>query len=216
VEMKISTGQQVRVHARKESSATHGDPRRPAARSPGTEATSLNRQILIVDDHQPFSSALDQSFRELRFEPARATTLPQACGMCLHCPPGLIVTELRVESQSVFDYVAELARVAPGAPVVIATVYPSVATAVRAVRLGFAGYLAKPTTARTILQLLESGTAADGPGPDQAAWPSLDRTIWEYLSQVVVVAGSLAEAARRLGVDRRSLRRMLAKYPPAR
>jgi ActR/RegA family two-component response regulator len=47
-------------------------------------------------------------------------------------------------------------------------------------------------------------------------WPSLDRTIWEYINQVVVGAGTLSEAARRLGVDRRSLRRMLAKYPPSR
>jgi two-component system response regulator RegA len=92
-----------------------------------------------------------------------------------------------------------------------------VATAVRAVRLGFDAYLAKPIDPRCIAGLLEGcgRPAAPVEPPDTEAWPSLDRTIWELVNQVVAVSGSLSEAARRLGLDRRSLRRMLAKYPPA-
>jgi ActR/RegA family two-component response regulator len=47
------------------------------------------------------------------------------------------------------------------------------------------------------------------------SWPSLDRAIWDYLNQVFLASGSMSEAARRLKVDRRSLRRMLGKQAPA-
>jgi len=53
----------------------------------------------------------------------------------------------------------------------------------------------------------------DGDCPTQM---TLDRAIWEYINYSVDVAGSIAAAARNLGLDRRSLRRMLAKYAPAR
>ena len=71
--------------------------------------------------------------------------------------------------------------------------------------------------AKVVLAELKSGrhgTASESEG--SYTWPTLNRTIWEYLNQVYVSAGSMSEAARRLGLHRRSLRRMLAKYPPAR
>jgi ActR/RegA family two-component response regulator len=38
--------------------------------------------------------------------------------------------------------------------------------------------------------------------------------IWQYINDVYASAGSMSEAARRLGLDRRSLRRMLNRTPP--
>ncbi|HXU61884.1 MAG TPA: two-component system response regulator, partial [Polyangia bacterium] len=99
----------------------------------------------------------------------------------------------------------------------VVTAYPSVASAVQFTRMGFAGYLVKPASPEAVLSAV-AGT----PEPAEAAdvsdleWPSLDRTIWEYLNQVHAWAGSLSAAARHLRIDRRSLRRMLAKYPPVR
>jgi ActR/RegA family two-component response regulator len=40
--------------------------------------------------------------------------------------------------------------------------------------------------------------------------------MWEVLNEAVETAGSVSGAARRLGLHARSLRRMLAKYPPSR
>ena len=45
--------------------------------------------------------------------------------------------------------------------------------------------------------------------------PSLARVEWEYLNRVLIeVEGNVSEAARRLGLHRRSLQRKLAKLPP--
>ena len=98
---------------------------------------------------------------------------------------------------------------------------PTFASAGRAVKLGVGVYLITP--ARGDLVLRAAGYTAAGDAPDvmalqNAAQPylSLDRAIWEFLTQAVEDAGTLSGAARLLGLHARSLRRMLAKYPPAR
>ena len=45
--------------------------------------------------------------------------------------------------------------------------------------------------------------------------PSLARAEWEHMNRVLTDAGgNVSEAARRLGLHRRSLQRKLNKYPP--
>ena len=43
---------------------------------------------------------------------------------------------------------------------------------------------------------------------------TLDQAIWEYIHLTIESAGSLSEAARRLGLWRQSLKRMITKYRP--
>ena len=46
--------------------------------------------------------------------------------------------------------------------------------------------------------------------------PSLARAEWEHINRVLAdCGGNISEAARRLGIHRRSLQRKLQKYPPA-
>ena len=45
--------------------------------------------------------------------------------------------------------------------------------------------------------------------------PSLARVEWEHIQRVLADSGgNISEAARRLGIHRRSLQRKLQKYPP--
>ena len=47
--------------------------------------------------------------------------------------------------------------------------------------------------------------------------PSLARAEWEHIQRVLTdCGGNISEAARRLGIHRRSLQRKLQKYPPPR
>jgi two-component system response regulator RegA len=47
--------------------------------------------------------------------------------------------------------------------------------------------------------------------------PSLARAEWEHIQRVLTdCGGNISEAARRLGIHRRSLQRKLHKYPPSR
>jgi len=135
--------------------------------------------------------------------------------------PELVITELRLPDASGLELLSVLRNRAPQTRVLIATVYGSIATAVRAIRWGAVSYVAKPVTADEILNELynppcecsEDGLPSRIPKRD-ATPLTLDRAVWEYVNQVIETAGSLAGAARCLGVDRRNLRRMLAKYAP--
>jgi two-component system, response regulator RegA len=93
---------------------------------------------------------------------------------------------------------------------VIVTSRGAIASAVRAIQKGALNYLVKPVTGEQLLAALD----ADTTGMEDAQPMTLDRAVYEYLVQTVDATGSLAGAARNLGLDRRSLRRMLAKNPP--
>jgi|SRR5580698_7986910 ActR/RegA family two-component response regulator len=90
------------------------------------------------------------------------------------------------------------------------TSVPSIIRVAKAIRCGAKTVLARPATFGQILAALELEGLRNG----KLNHMSLDRVIWEYLNQVILEAGSISEAARRLRLDRTSLRRMLRKVPP--
>jgi two-component system response regulator RegA len=127
--------------------------------------------------------------------------------------PDLLVAELRLADGPSLGLIQWIKRSEIGTRVVIATSYGSVATAVKCTRLGVDGYLVKPANVDDIL-----GAAQGDVGCFEEAGAelgSLERARWEYLNQCVEFAGSISRAATLLGLDRRSLRRMLSRYAPA-
>lgn len=100
-------------------------------------------------------------------------------------------------------------RMGPKSSLVAITSAPCLLRAGEAVRRGASAVLARPTTFAQVAAVI-SGHSREDPRP-----MSLDRAIWEYLNQTIVEAGSISAAARRLRLDRTSLKRMLRKQPPA-
>lgn len=174
--------------------------------------------VLIVDDQEVFGANLCRSFRELGHETWLAKDDASALALASAHRPHLIVSEIKLGTCWMLDHLCSIKHRFQDCRVAVVTAYPSVASAVRAMKLGLDAYLAKPVTAAIVVAALGALGGGDA-GSDPAlatVWPTLDRTVWEYLNQVFSVAGSMSEAARRLGVDRRSLRRMLARYPSIR
>jgi two-component system response regulator RegA len=98
--------------------------------------------------------------------------------------------------------------------VVVVSGYASVPVAVAAMRLGAWDVVSKPATAASLLGSLEP--EALRARPSRADLPSLGRTEWEHIQRALRDAGgSISEAARRLGIPRRTLQRKLRKAPPA-
>ena len=99
---------------------------------------------------------------------------------------------------------------------VVLTGYGSIATAIDAVRLGATYYLSKPADADDIVAAFVRGEAPplEPPADHEYRAPSLARAEWEHINRVLSDAGgNISEAARRLGIHRRSLQRKLQKYP---
>ena len=89
-------------------------------------------------------------------------------------------------------------------------------TAVEAVKLGAVNFLPKPADADDILAAFgRSENQTDDPASTSQEVPSLARAEWEHIHRVLAdCGGNISEAARRLGIHRRSLQRKLRKRAP--
>lgn len=171
--------------------------------------------ILIVDDQEIFRERLARAFRDRGYDVRTASDCDEALVEAREDSPEMAVVDLRMPNGSGIDLVKDLKEVDPSTRVVVLTGYGSIATAVDAMRFGASNYLSKPADADDILAAFARAES----DPDQATQeykaPSLARAEWEHINRVLSdCAGNISEAARRLGIHRRSLQRKLKKLAP--
>ncbi len=128
--------------------------------------------------------------------------------------PELAVVDLRMPGRSGLDVVRDMKAIDPATNILVLTGYGSIATAVEAIRLGAKDYLPKPADVDDILAALLRGPDDKKVIPADFQPTSLARTEWEHIHRVLSdCEGNVSEAARRLGIHRRSLQRKLQRYP---
>lgn len=172
---------------------------------------SRARTVLICDSNARASEQLSASFARTGYD---AVCVPGAQAVVDIWRGGAAFLAVVDNSSPPFvglELAVQLKRQASSGHVVGISSAPSVAMAVQAMRMGLDSFLAKPTSAVEILASIRGDMGSDPPRP-----LTLDEAIWEHISQTMVSSGTVAEASRRLGVERRSLRRMVAKYGPKR
>ena len=170
------------------------------------------RSLLIVDDDSAFRERLLRAMRDRGFEATGVADHDSAVDAARDESPEFAVVDLRLPGQSGLAVVRELKALDPSTVVVVLTGYGSIATAVESIKLGAASYLTKPADADQIV------AAFDGIQPqEEAQTPSLARVEWEHIQRILVdCGGNVSQAARALGIHRRSLQRKLAKRPVSR
>ena len=169
--------------------------------------------LLIVDDDEVFRERLASALRQRGQEVVTAADGEQAVRAAGRGKLAAAVVDLRMPGMSGTELVPHLLRLQPDLRVVVLTGYGSIASAVEAMRLGAHNYVSKPADADDVLAAV---TGDARPVPTAAAPPpTLARAEWEHINRVLVDCdGNVSEAARRLGLHRRSLQRKLQKYPP--
>ena len=177
----------------------------------------LARSVLLVDDDEVFRQRLARAFRDRGWEVREAGDLGDALAAAEEETPEYVVVDLRLPGGSGLEVVRQLKALDETTAIVVLTGYGSIATGLDALRLGAAHYLTKPADADEVIAgFARAGAAAvDVSAPDPSVdTPSLARVEWEHINRVLADAGgNVSEAARRLGLHRRSLQRKLAKYP---
>ena len=171
--------------------------------------------LLVVDDDDSYRERLVRAFQSRGFEARGAACVEDAEALSREESPEYAVIDLRLGERSGLELVRTLLKADPTTRIVLLTGYGSIATAIEAIRIGAVHYLTKPADADAVLAALQQ---KDGePTTELAGTPSLARAEWEHINRVLVdTGGNVSEAARRLGIHRRSLQRKLAKYPPSR
>lgn len=184
-------------------------------------------RLLVVDDDAVFRERLARALRTRGAEVFTAGDHAEALALGRReAEVGLdgAVLDLRMPGPSGLDVLGDLRALHPDLRAVILTGYASLGTAMRAGQLGAAEYLTKPAHADAIWAALQptpipvAQAAQPGAEVEQAEvpTPSLASVEWLHIQQVLEdCGGNISEAARRLGMHRRSLQRKLGKYPPA-
>jgi two-component system response regulator RegA len=157
-----------------------------------------------------------RAFTERGFRVRGAGNYDEAIALAKEEAPELAVVDLRMPGRSGLDLVRDLKQLRQETDVLVLSGFGSIATAVDALRLGAISFLPKPADADEILAAFERG--ADGSLESDTGLhdaPSLARTEWEHIHRVLSdCGGNISEAARRLGIHRRSLQRKLRKGAP--
>ena len=170
------------------------------------------RLLLIVEDDAAFARTLCRSFERRGYTVLSAASAEQVTELLKTHSPGYAVVDLKLAGgasglacvQLLHAHDAEML-------IVVLTGYASIATAVEAIKLGACHYLAKPSNTDDI-------EAAFGRAHGDAEVALTERSTsiktleWERIHEVLAEPDfNISEAARRLGMHRRTLARKLGK-----
>lgn len=174
----------------------------------------MSHTILLVDDDRTFCAALAGALRRRGHTVLLAHDYDDALAEAQAWSPDRAVIDLRMPGRGGLEVVQALRAALPRLRMVVLTGYGSIATAVEAIKAGAVHYLTKPADADEIMAAFER-TEANVEAAPACAPPRLEEVEWEHLQKVLTDAGgNISEAARRLGMHRRSLQRKLARGRP--
>jgi two-component system response regulator RegA len=170
------------------------------------------RLLLIIEDDAAFARTLCRSFERRGYQVLLAANLDEAAALLRQHTPGYAVVDLKLKGNSSgLACVQMLHQHDPDMLIVVLTGFASIGTAVEAIKLGACQYLAKPSNTDDIEAAF--GHVAGSAELEVTARSTSIKTLeWEHIHAVLAETDfNISEAARRLGMHRRTLARKLEK-----
>jgi two-component system, response regulator RegA len=180
------------------------------------EASTVLPVIVVVDDDDAFRNRLCRAFRDRGCEAHEVSRPEETLDLARSVSPDLVLLDLKMPGVGGLDLIQDIKKLDSTITVIILTGYGSIPTAMQALKLGADSYLSKPADTDQILAayLELANGLTEKPAPTTV--PSLARVEWEHIQRVLSdCSGNITQAAKLLGIHRRSLQRKLSKYPPA-
>ena len=113
------------------------------------------RRILVVDDEASARSGLEKLLRQAGFSVDLAKNGKEALEMALERPPEVVVTDLKMPEMDGMTLLGKLREADRDLPVIVATAFGDVSSAVAAMRAGATDYLTKPIDIDALLLAVE-------------------------------------------------------------
>lgn len=168
--------------------------------------------FLLADDNDALRERLAKALRDRGYDVRTASDSNEAIQIARTESPEYAIVDLKMPGMGGLELLKHLKEIDPSTQVVILTGFGSIATAVDAMRLGATNYVTKPADADDVVSAF---TPQNQRTSEAAETPSLARVEWEHIHRVLSdCSGNISEAARRLGIHRRSLQRKLQKLAP--
>jgi two-component system response regulator RegA len=177
-----------------------------------TEDRAEDRVLLLVEDDAAFARTLGRSFERRGYQVLLAENVDDASALLVDHSPGYAVVDLKLKGNSSgLACVQMLHEHDEEMLIVVLTGFASINTAVEAIKLGACQYLAKPSNTDDIEAAFEHvAGAADLELSSRTT--SVKTLEWEHIHTVLAETDfNISEAARRLGMLRRTLARKLEK-----
>lgn len=169
------------------------------------------RSLLIVEDDAAFARALKRSFQRRGYAVQVCDSLEGLESAPANIGSDYAVVDLKLASGSGLKAIKMLHERNPAMRIVVLTGYASLATAVEAIKLGACHYLAKPANTDEI-EAAFGKEEGDAEVPLTGRRTSLKTLEWERIHETLLESEfNISEAARRLGMHRRTLARKLEK-----
>lgn len=187
----------------------HKAPLAETESDPGDECPHL----LIVEDDAAFARTLCRSFERRGYVVHHTGLLAEATALLEQYPIEKAVVDLKLaHGQSGLECVQALHARDADLLIVVLTGYASIATAVEAIKLGACHYLAKPANTDDIEAAFERAAGDASIAVTERQTTSIKTLEWEHIHAVLAACDfNISEAARRLGMHRRTLARKLEK-----
>ncbi len=175
------------------------------------------KNILILEDNEDFRDSLALEFEEKGYDVIAIESMAQIPKVNLD----YAIVDLRLKNDNGINCVEQIHENSPLCRIVMLTGYPSLATAIKAIKKGAMNYLTKPTNMQQLEKALfedENINCENSETPSaqlNILAPSLARHEREYIEYILAeCGGNITNAAKKLGLHRQSLQRKLKKYPP--
>lgn len=176
----------------------------------------MEKTILLVDDEDFLRERMVRAFADRGFNVLEAPGCDEGVRLIEQYRPAMAVVDLKMPGKSGLELIREAKKINPQMRIVVLTGYGSIATATEAVKLGALYYLPKPADVDDILNAFGRDPELEiEVNQEEFIPPSLARAEWEHIQRVLADCDdNISEAARRLGIHRRTLQRKLFKYAP--
>ena len=189
-------------------------------------------RVLVVED-RPSVATLMSEILSGAHEVTTVGDANQALAVISSDPPDVVLTDVRLPVGGGFDVLRAVHERGSGPVVVMMTGYPRLSDAVAAIKLGAFDYLAKPvdaseialTVARAVAHSRGQETRPEAPTDAGAAREPLMNSYRDFVEEARAKAsrayladilqasrGNVTRAARRAGLTRESLHRLLKRY----
>ena len=176
----------------------------------------MTERFLILDDNEVFAETLARSLTRRAYAVTIAHDGAAALAAAEAGDYRYVTIDLHLAQDSGLQWIAPIRAALPQARILVLTGYASIATTVKAMKLGADNYLGKPVNVDSILSALQdTADTTDKAAQHDPAPLTIERLEWEHIQRVLSEhQGNISSTARALNMHRRTLQRILAKRAP--